>query len=141
MSCTVSHSPEETRGIARAIGQQCAPGDVITLDGQLGAGKTHFVQGLAWGLDVPLDVIVNSPSYVLLNIYEGGRLPIYHFDWYRLERPQDLEGLDVWEYLEGDGVTVIEWAAKFPNVIPAAVTAVQIDVLDETTRRFHVDHA
>lgn len=88
---------------------------VILLAGDLGAGKTCFVQGIASGLDVPASEPVTSPSYTLLNIYSG-RFPLFHFDLYRLSQADDLLDLGFDEYLRGDGVTVIEWADRIPEL-------------------------
>lgn len=114
----ITNSPQETQALAARIAQQLTPGTVLALIGPLGAGKTCFVQGLAQGLEVPATYRVNSPTYTLLNIYPG-RLPLYHFDWYRLEHVDALSGLDLDEYFEGEGISVIEWADKFPAVVPS----------------------
>ena len=91
---------------------------MLALVGELGAGKTRFVQGLASGLGVPDDVFVRSPSFILINEYRGGRMPLYHFDFYRLERSDELGDLGIEEYLDGIGVSVIEWADRFPGALP-----------------------
>ena len=95
-------SVEETQAVAAALARAVAPGSVITLDGDLGAGKTHFTQGLAAALGVAEPV--TSPTFNLVVEYTEGRIPLYHFDLYRLDSPDQLEDLAFYEYMEGDGV-------------------------------------
>ena len=109
-------SVEQTQQVAAALAEAVAPGSVVTLDGDLGAGKTHFTQGLAAALGI-VD-LVTSPTFNLMVVYEGGRIPLYHFDLYRLEDPYQLEDLAFYEVVEGDGVSCIEWASKFPDEMP-----------------------
>jgi tRNA threonylcarbamoyladenosine biosynthesis protein TsaE len=92
-------------------------GDVLALCGDLGAGKTHFVKGLAIALGS--DAAVTSPTFTLIHEYLGGRLPLYHFDFYRLEDEDEALKIGLDEYLDGDGVCVVEWADKFPDLLPA----------------------
>lgn len=106
----LSHSPEQTRKLGKLIGKCCGTATVVLLEGDLGSGKTCFVQGLASGLDVPPEVPVNSPTYTLMNIY-AGRLEIAHFDLYRLGSADELIELDFDAYLFGPGVTIVEWAS------------------------------
>ncbi len=115
MLVVTSRSEEETRSIGRTIGQGALPGVVIALKGDLGAGKTVFAQGVAQGAGV--QAVVNSPSYVLMNLYHG-RVELYHFDFYRLEGEEDLFELGLEEYFYGEGITLVEWADKFPFVLP-----------------------
>lgn len=104
-------SPEQTRILGRLIGELLPPSALLLLTGDLGAGKTSLTQGLARGLGVPEDEAVTSPSYTLMNQY-AGRLPLFHFDLYRLGGTEDLLDLGFEEYLVGDGVTVVEWADR-----------------------------
>jgi tRNA threonylcarbamoyladenosine biosynthesis protein TsaE len=127
-------SPQETFALAEAFAQKLAAGDVVALDGELGAGKTLFVQGLASGLGIPGDVFVRSPSFAILNDYRGGRVPLYHLDFYRLTRPEELRDLGLEEYLDGDGICVVEWAERFPGALPARTRRVRFEIEDETTR-------
>ena len=106
-------SVEETQACAAALAGVLDAGAVVTLDGDLGAGKTHFTQGLAAALGVAQ--AVTSPTFNLVVEYTDGRLPLYHFDLYRLDSPYQLEDLAFYEYVEGDGVSCIEWASKFPK--------------------------
>jgi len=92
-------------------------GDVLALSGELGAGKTHFVKGVAAGLNA--EAAVTSPTFTLIHEYLGGRLPVYHFDFYRLEDEDEALKIGLDEYLDGDGVCLIEWADKFPDLLPA----------------------
>jgi tRNA threonylcarbamoyladenosine biosynthesis protein TsaE len=112
----ISHNPKKTFAIARDLGAKLVRGDVIALVGELGAGKTHFVKGLAAGAGYTGDV--TSPTFTLIHEYRGGRLPVYHFDFYRLESEEEAARLDLESYLDGDGVCVIEWPDKFPALLP-----------------------
>lgn len=118
MAC--SHGPRETQAIGHRLGELAQPGLVVLLSGELGVGKTCFAQGVAAGLGVPADVPVTSPSYTLLNIHRG-RLPLYHFDLYRLSTVADLEELGYDEVAERDGVTLVEWADRLSTPLPAAL--------------------
>jgi len=109
---------DETRDLARKLGLLLQPGDVIALSGDLGAGKTTFTQGLAVGLGIEEGVVVNSPTFTILAEHHEGRMPLYHFDVYRLSGPGDLYDLAFDEYLDGSGVTVIEWADKIEAALP-----------------------
>ncbi len=113
---TISHSPAETIAFARTLAATLRRGDVLALSGDLGAGKTHFVKGLAAGLGTTASV--TSPTFTLLHEYPGGRLPLYHFDFYRLDDADEALKIGLDEYLDGDGVCVIEWAEKFPTLLP-----------------------
>ena len=117
---TLSHSPEQTRAIGRRLGELALPGLVVLLSGELGAGKTCFAKGVAAGLAVAAETPVTSPSYTLLNIHQG-RLPLYHFDLYRLATVGDLEELGYDEHAEKDGVTLVEWAERLAAPLPAAL--------------------
>ena len=111
----VSASPAETRALARRLSRCLVGGDVLLLQGDLGAGKTEFVKGLAEGLQVT--DLVTSPTFTLLNVYHGA-MPLYHFDLYRLEDAEELDNIGFEEFLGGDGVAVIEWPDRFPAEMP-----------------------
>ena len=113
---TISHSPAETIALARTLAATLRRGAVLALSGDLGAGKTHFVKGLAAGLGTAASV--TSPTFTLLHEYPGGRLPLYHFDFYRLDTADEALRIGLDEYLDGDGACVIEWAEKFPALLP-----------------------
>jgi tRNA threonylcarbamoyladenosine biosynthesis protein TsaE len=117
VATTISHSTDETLAIGRNFGTALRRGDVLALCGDLGAGKTHFVKGLAAALGA--DAAVTSPTFTLIHEYLGGRLPLYHFDFYRLEDEDEALKIGLDEYLDGDGVCVIEWADKFPGLLPS----------------------
>ncbi len=129
---TVTVDPAETRDLGRRLGHLARPGLVVLLSGDLGAGKTCFAQGVAEGLEIPADSPVTSPSYTLLNVY-AGRLPLYHFDLYRLSRVEDLEDLGYDEVAEGDGVTLVEWADRLSTPLPASLRVV-LGRIDATHR-------
>jgi len=112
-----SDSPERTRSAAEALAPSLRGGEVLALVGELGAGKTCFTQGLARALGVPDPRVVNSPTFVLLNVYEG-RLPIYHFDAYRLADPETWLDLGAEDLLYGGGVSIIEWADRVEEALP-----------------------
>ena len=111
-----SHSHEETFALGFRLGKKARAGQVYTLDGDLGAGKTVFAQGFAAGLDIPEDV--NSPTFTILQIYESGRLPLYHFDAYRIGDPEEMYEIGFEDYLYGNGVTLIEWAQLIEELLP-----------------------
>lgn len=111
MATFISHSPGETYTLGESWGRAAKAGWVIALCGDLGAGKTELVKGLAGGLGIPERV--HSPTFALLNVYSGGRLPLFHLDLYRLENPQQIAAAGLEEYLNSPGVTVIEWADRW----------------------------
>jgi len=116
MASIISHSPQETFEFGRQFAVGLRRGDVLALAGDLGAGKTQFAKGLAVGLGVETDV--TSPTFTLIHEYPDGRLPLFHIDLYRLEDEDEVLGIGIDEYLDGDGVTVIEWADKFAELMP-----------------------
>jgi tRNA threonylcarbamoyladenosine biosynthesis protein TsaE len=130
-----THSPEETGRLGAAFASLVRPGDIISLTGDLGAGKTRFVQGLAEGLGVSEHV--TSPTFAIIKEYSTGRLPLYHLDVYRLENERDLEGLGYEDYFFGEGVTVIEWGDKVAGLIPD--NALNIGITRGEPRKLHFD--
>lgn len=127
---------EETQRIAAALAEVVVPGTVIALEGDLGVGKTHFTQGLARGLGV--GEAVTSPTFNVMSVYDQGRLPLYHFDLYRLEDALELEDIAFYDYVEADGVSCIEWAAKFPEEIPAQALWISITTREDNVRSIEV---
>ena len=121
------------------LGAACAPGDVIALVGDLGAGKTVFAQGLARGLGVPADVPITSPTFTLVNEYRNGRLPLYHVDLYRLERAAELEHVGLWDLYRGDGVVAVEWFDRFPQLAPREWVELGIRRIEGRDDARHVD--
>ncbi|MFP4477251.1 MAG: tRNA (adenosine(37)-N6)-threonylcarbamoyltransferase complex ATPase subunit type 1 TsaE [Desulfatibacillaceae bacterium] len=129
----VLDSPEKTRALGRALGAVAWPGMVLALCGDLGGGKTCLAQGLARGLGVPEDVPVTSPTYTLINEYQG-RLPLFHADLYRLEGEDDLDQIGFFECLEAGGVAAVEWADRVgPSVVPADLE-IRFTALNEDAR-------
>jgi tRNA threonylcarbamoyladenosine biosynthesis protein TsaE len=138
----ISHSPSNTEALGEAWGREAAPGLVIGLSGELGAGKTQLVKGLARGLGITARV--HSPSFGLLNEYAGGRLVLFHLDLYRLDAPEQIHAAGLEEPLAAGGVTVIEWVERWfadaagaaaAGVLPSRFRQVRIDVLGEAQRR------
>lgn len=116
MKTVQSNNPDETIRIAKKFAQTVERGDVICLEGNLGAGKTHFVRGFVQGLGLSGDV-VSSPTFTIINEYDG-ELPIYHFDCYRLEHVEEAIEIGAEEYLYGNGVCVIEWPDRITDLLP-----------------------
>jgi tRNA threonylcarbamoyladenosine biosynthesis protein TsaE len=112
----ISHSVVETRQAGARIAKTAQAGDVIALIGELGTGKTEFVRGFVEALCGP--AAVRSPTFSIVNIHDAPEFPIYHFDFYRLKKKEELLEIGFYEYVTGDGVTVIEWADMFPDVLP-----------------------
>jgi len=133
MGTIISHSAVETFEAGRQEAAQLRPGDVLALVGDLGAGKTQWVKGLAAGLGS--DAPVTSPTFTLIQEYADGQLPLYHIDCYRLEAPQELLGIGLDEYLDGRGVLVIEWADKFPELMPAGTRWVRFEIGEGDERK------
>ena len=131
----LTHGPGETRALGAFLGRRLAPGDVLALEGELGSGKTEFVQGLAQGLEVPPEVPVSSPSFSLVHEYPG-RVTLVHIDLYRLERvPPELMP-DLEEYLSGPQVAAVEWARRLAELLPPDHLEVRLEMAGETGRSF-----
>lgn len=133
-----TESEDATRQLAATLAPYLHPGDVVVLTGDLGAGKTHFVQGVAAGLGIAAPV--TSPTFNVLLEYDEGRIPLYHFDLYRLEDADQLEDVGYFDVIESDGVSFIEWGEKFPRALPYGYLEIRIQVLPEGGRRV-VAHA
>lgn len=116
-----------------ALAASLQPRDVLALIGQIGSGKTRFVQGVARGMGVP-EGTVASPSFVLIKVYRGGRMPLFHADLFRLEKAPEAATVGLEDCFEEPGVTMIEWATKIPGLLPEEYLEVQFDVVDEKTR-------
>src|SRR5207302_6502556 len=126
-----------TEAFGRRLGELLFPGAVVALVGQLGAGKTHLTRAVAEGLGVKNLAAVSSPTFVLIQEYPA-RLPIYHFDAYRLSGPREFAEIGVNEYFQGEGVCLVEWADKVESALPAEHLRIRIAVLDENRRRFEL---
>lgn len=123
---------DATIALGKKIGQQLVAGDVLVLDGDLGAGKTTFTKGLAAGLEIP--DIIKSPTFTIIHEYQDGRLPLYHMDVYRLENG-GAEDLGLEEYFDGDGVSVVEWAEFVEDELPADFLAIHFKRTDDDNTR------
>jgi tRNA threonylcarbamoyladenosine biosynthesis protein TsaE len=128
-----SCSAEETRTLGRRIGESVTDTTIIGLIGDLGCGKTAFVQGLARGLSVPEEYYITSPTFTLINRYPG-RLPLFHVDLYRIEDPLEVEDIGLNEILTGRGVVAIEWADRIFGELPAARIEFYFDILTDESR-------
>ncbi|MCA9792032.1 MAG: tRNA (adenosine(37)-N6)-threonylcarbamoyltransferase complex ATPase subunit type 1 TsaE [Candidatus Eremiobacteraeota bacterium] len=128
----ICQDAESTRRLGERLAGGLYPGAVIALKGPLGAGKTTFTQGLVRGLGGHEPV--TSPTFVLMHIYEQGRLPVFHFDAYRLEGPQQLEEIGADEYFWGDGVSVVEWAERAGQLLPPDHLEIDFELLPQGRR-------
>ncbi|AMV26255.1 tRNA threonylcarbamoyladenosine biosynthesis protein TsaE [Gemmata sp. SH-PL17] len=126
-----------TEAFGRRLGALLFPGAVIALIGQLGAGKTHLTRAIAEGLNVKNPAAVNSPTFVLIQEYPA-RLPIYHFDAYRLSGAREFAELGTDEYFHSDGVCIVEWADKVAAAFPVDHLRIEIEIIDANRRRFQV---
>lgn len=134
----ISAGPGETRAVGRIVGEHATPGDVVLLTGELGTGKTCLTQGILQGLDS--DELARSPTFVLIAEYQG-RIPLYHMDLYRVGSSEQAEGLGIDEYLEGDGLTVVEWADNVHGLFPGDALGIRIDFVSECERRLSLSAA
>lgn len=120
-----SHSAEETFEYSKSLGKNASPGDVYTLTGDLGVGKTVFTQGFASGLGI--DEPVDSPTFTIIKVYDDGRLPFYHFDVYRIGDVSEMDEIGYEDYFFGEGVAMIEWANLIEEIIPENAIRVTIE--------------
>lgn len=135
MDMITSKNVEETIRVGmEAFASRFQGGEIIALSGDLGAGKTHLVKGIAQGLGFCEEV--TSPTFTLLHEYRGGRLPLYHFDLYRIQNPEEAVRMGIEDYLPSDGVTVIEWPEKIEPLLTRDVEWWTIRILDQEVRLF-----
>ncbi len=120
-----TNSPEETFRVGKELGEKAEPGQVFTLTGDLGVGKTVFTQGLAKGLGI--EEPVNSPTFTIVQVYDEGRLPFYHFDVYRIGDVEEMDEVGFEDYVMGDGVSLIEWANLIEEILPKKRTDILIE--------------
>ena len=132
MATFTSNSVDDTIAFAREWSRSLAPNDVVALVGDLGAGKTHFVKGLLQGLASADEV--TSPTFTLIHEYRSGRLPVFHFDFYRLQHLAEIEEIGFDDYLEEGGIAVVEWADRFPQVFPERTHWLRLEASSATTR-------
>lgn len=117
--------PEETFALGKAIGEQAKPGEIYTLTGDLGVGKTVFAQGLAQGLGITEPI--SSPTFTIVQVYEPGRLPFYHFDVYRIGDVEEMDEIGYEDYFYGEGVCLIEWANLIEEILPEEAVPILIE--------------
>ncbi len=120
-----TYGAEETKALGLKIGQKAVPGQIFTLSGDLGTGKTVFSQGLSRGLGITEPV--SSPTFTIVQVYEGGRLPLYHFDVYRISDVEEMEEIGYDDYFFGSGVCLIEWAELIEELIPGQAVRIMIE--------------
>ncbi|MBD5470793.1 MAG: tRNA (adenosine(37)-N6)-threonylcarbamoyltransferase complex ATPase subunit type 1 TsaE [Lachnospiraceae bacterium] len=118
-------SPEETFEVGRQLGLSAKPGELYTLDGDLGVGKTVFTKGMAEGLGIMEHV--NSPTFTIVQVYESGRLPFYHFDVYRIGDIEEMDEIGYEDYFFGDGVCIVEWAELISELLPSTAKKITIE--------------
>ena len=135
--CITTHSVEETRELGRKIGILIRQPVIIALIGDLGCGKTAFVQGIAQGLGIPADYYITSPTFTLINEYPG-RLPLFHVDLYRLEGLSDFEDIGLDELYCSRAVLAIEWADKLPDDVFDAYLSLTFDIIDDNSRKISI---
>ncbi len=133
----ISKSVEDTIEIGCRLGKKLRRGDCVALVGDLGAGKTVLTKGIAKGLGVKDSRYVNSPTFVIIKEYKG-KIPLYHFDLYRLNKSSVIDGENFEEYFYGDGVTVIEWADKIRKLLPKEHVEVKLKALGESRRKIEI---
>ena len=129
-------SEKETMDLARSVGEKCAPGDIVCLYGELGAGKTHFVKGFVKAFGISPGS-VSSPTFSIIQEYAGS-MPVYHFDFYRLESAQEALEIGAEEYFYGDGVSIIEWPERVGALLPGTVKEIHITSINNTTRKITI---
>lgn len=120
-----TNRPEETFDLGKRLGEAAKPGDIYCLDGDLGVGKTVFTQGFAAGLAITEPV--NSPTFTIVQVYEEGRLPLYHFDVYRIGDPEEMDEIGYEDYFFGNGVSLIEWASLIDELLPENAARILIE--------------
>lgn len=139
MISVTTHSPEETQQFAQRLALTLKAGDIICFKGSMGAGKTTFTRGLAKGLGITDDV--SSPTFALVHEYSGGRLPLAHFDMYRVNSEQALESTGFYDYIDAGGVLVVEWSENVERFLPRKHIAVTITMPDEHSRAITVERS
>jgi tRNA threonylcarbamoyladenosine biosynthesis protein TsaE len=130
----VANSEQETIRLGRILGQCLKNRDFVALVGELGSGKTWFAKGLALGLDISPETVITSPSFALMNEYQG-RIPLFHMDAYRLEKLSAFLSAGLEEYFYEEGVVAMEWAGRWPEILPGSRVTVSMEVLDKVSRR------
>jgi len=134
---SISNSVKETMGFGEKLAKRLKKGDFVALVGDLGSGKTVFTKGIARGLGVKNARYVNSPTFVIIKEYKG-KLPLYHFDLYRLDHPGMLDAENFEEYFYGEGVSVVEWADKIKGLLPKKRWEIRMSVVGEDKRKINI---
>ena len=132
----ISHSAGETRQLGVLLASRLGAGDTVLLTGDLGAGKSELARGVARGLGITGPV--PSPSFTILNAYDEGRIPLYHFDWYRIQDAQEIYEMGMQEMLGGDGIALIEWSERAPECLPEKRLEIMLAAIDENTREIRL---
>ena len=132
-----TRSPYETMELGEKMASGLSRGDVVALLGELGSGKTQLIKGIARGLGVK--GYVKSPSFTLVNIYEGAKFPLYHIDLYRIGSLEELDEIGIEEYIYGDGVCVIEWADKILHILPEGSIVIKLHYIGENERFIEIE--
>ncbi|MGA1868553.1 MAG: tRNA (adenosine(37)-N6)-threonylcarbamoyltransferase complex ATPase subunit type 1 TsaE [bacterium] len=133
----ITNSAKETYNLGYAIGKLLKGGDVLSFWGGLGVGKTCMIQGIARGLEVPESEYITSPTFVILNQYEG-KIPVYHFDFYRINTPYEAVELGCEEYFFGQGVTLIEWSENIISLLPEEYIKISIEWTSNMERKINI---
>ena len=120
-----SRSEKDTFALGQKLGGDCRPGDIVLLNGDLGVGKTVFTKGFGKGLGI--EEPISSPTFTIMQIYESGRLPLYHFDVYRIADPDEMDEIGYEDYFFGDGVTLVEWASLIEELLPPEAIRIRIE--------------
>ena len=128
-----TNGPEDTEGLGKALGSLILPGDWLGLNGDLGAGKTCLVRGLAAGMDVPLECPVTSPTFTLMNVYDG-RFPVYHLDLYRLFSEDDLEAIGYYDLFIDEGAVLVEWSERIQSSAPTHYMSIYLSQISMEER-------
>ena len=136
MEVLICKNEQETMSAAGRIGEGVSEGDMICLKGELGAGKTHFVKGFVKAFGIDSDA-VSSPTFSIINEYYG-TIPVYHFDFYRIEGPEEALEIGAEEYFYGDGVSIIEWPERIESILPKNVKWIEIKTINSTTRQISI---
>lgn len=133
----LSNSPDETEAIGVRLGRFLSRGDAVAFFGELGSGKTTMIRGIAASLGVDAAEVV-SPTFTIVNRYEG-RCPVFHIDLYRIEKPQEIDELGLWEMLNDDGVCLIEWTERAVEILPAEAIRVELSRVSEDVREIKIN--
>jgi len=134
----ISKSVNETINIGKVIARNLQKGDIVCLFGELGSGKTVLIKGLAWGLGIERRKVI-SPSFVLIRRYSTAKIPLYHFDLYRLKRIEEILALGYEEYFYDDGITVVEWADRLKYLLPKEYLKIKLSIKSDSQRLLHID--